>query len=114
MVYGLILNIIFVLSSILIIGYLITFILIYNYSDKKNEIIRDINYEPTVSIVIPTMNEETIIEKRLLNILDMDYPREQLEVIFIDNSKDDTFNILKEITHQLFNFSCAVDMCMFN
>ena len=29
-------------------------------------------------------------------------------------AEHDTFNILKEITQQLFNFSCAVDMCMFN
>jgi cellulose synthase/poly-beta-1,6-N-acetylglucosamine synthase-like glycosyltransferase len=40
------------------------------------------------------MNEEKIIEKRLNNILELDYPQEKLEVIFVDNSEDTTFSTL--------------------
>jgi cellulose synthase/poly-beta-1,6-N-acetylglucosamine synthase-like glycosyltransferase len=48
------------------------------------------NFLPTVSVVIPTRNEEKTIDKRLENILAMEYPREKLEILFVDASADST------------------------
>lgn len=51
---------------------------------------------PTISIVIPTYNEEVLIAKKLDNIFKMDYPQELLEVVIIDSSTDRTREIIKE------------------
>jgi poly-beta-1,6-N-acetyl-D-glucosamine synthase len=47
--------------------------------------------EPTVTIVVVAHNEARRIEARLANLLDIDYPRERLEIILAsDGSTDDT------------------------
>lgn len=51
--------------------------------------------KPTVSIVIPTYNEASIIKHKLDNILLIDYPSEKLEVIVVDSaSTDETRSIV--------------------
>ncbi|MFR9071349.1 MAG: glycosyltransferase, partial [Paraclostridium sp.] len=37
-----------------------------------------------VSLVIPTLNEEKYIEKCINSIINMDYPKSKIEVLFID------------------------------
>lgn len=43
-----------------------------------------------VSIVIPTYNEEKTIIKKLDNTLNLNYPKEYLEIIIVDCSNDET------------------------
>ena len=41
----------------------------------------DKNYElPNVSLLISAFNEEAVIERKIQNILEIDYPKEKLEV----------------------------------
>lgn len=47
------------------------------------------NYEPKVSILISAFNEEGIIEKKILNTLDLDYPPELLEILIGDDGSSD-------------------------
>lgn len=57
---------------------------------------------PTVSIVIPTYNEEKNIGGCLESIFRQNYPREKLEVIVIDNySQDKTVEIIKKFPIKL-------------
>ena len=37
--------------------------------------------EPTVTVIIPAYNEEAVIERRLENLLELDYPAEKLEIV---------------------------------
>src|SRR4030095_7201801 len=37
--------------------------------------------EPTVSIVVAAHNEEDVIERRVRNLLDLDYPADRLEIL---------------------------------
>jgi len=90
---------ILILFAILATGYAAIFLLVSEFSTPPR-IKKDYNFQPTVSIVIPTMNEENVIEKRLQNILEMEYPREKLEVLFIDNSTDSTPEIIKKYAQQ--------------
>jgi len=46
--------------------------------------------EPTVSVVIPTYNEASIIETKLADVLALDYPMERVEVVLADASDDGT------------------------
>lgn len=51
-----------------------------------------------VSIIIPAKNEETNIESCLKSILSIDYPREEYEVIVVDNgSTDATVSIAQSL-----------------
>lgn len=46
---------------------------------------------PTVTILVAAYNEESIIEEKIQNTLDLDYPREKTQIIFItDGSSDST------------------------
>ena len=56
----------------------------------------DKEYEPFISIIIPAHNEESVIEKKLKNIISLKYPKNKLEIIIAsDNSSDNTNMIVK-------------------
>jgi len=65
-------------------------------SKKKDSDEKDDSFEPSVSIVIPTHNEEIIIARKIDNLSSLDYPKEKLEVIFVDDSDDSTPKIIEE------------------
>lgn len=46
-------------------------------------------YQPKVSILISAFNEEGIIEKKILNLLELDYPKEHLEILIGDDGSTD-------------------------
>ncbi|WP_435178020.1 glycosyltransferase [Halorussus sp. AFM4] len=52
--------------------------------------------EPTVSIVLPTYNESGIIEKKLDDVVSLDYPMEKVELVVVDSSDDETPDIIEE------------------
>lgn len=55
--------------------------------------------KPSISLLIPLRNEETIIEKKIQNILSLNYPKEKLNVFFIDGkSTDNTVSLIKKHT----------------
>ena len=55
----------------------------------------------TVSIICPVFNEEKYIEACIVSILEQDYPKEAMQVLFIDgNSTDNSTGIIKRYTAQ--------------
>ncbi len=46
-------------------------------------------WEPVVSLIIAAHNEEDVIERRVRNALETDYPRELLEVIVVSDGSED-------------------------
>ncbi|NHN58916.1 MULTISPECIES: glycosyltransferase [Halorussus] len=52
--------------------------------------------EPTVSIVLPTYNESGIIEKKLDDVVSLDYPMEKVELVVVDSSDDETPEIIED------------------
>lgn len=53
---------------------------------------------PTCSLVIPAYNEADFIADKARNSLDLDYPEEKLEIIFVtDGSNDGTPDVLRKI-----------------
>jgi len=63
----------------------------YNYDNKW----KDNNYEPAVSFVIPVKNEENVISNTIAKCYEVDYPKDKIEVIVINDGSTD--NTLKEI-----------------
>ncbi len=57
---------------------------------------------PSVSVVICAYNEEKHIRQKIANCLELDYPKDKLEIIAIsDGSKDNTVALLEEIKNPL-------------
>ncbi len=61
----------------------------------KKPVAYDPLYEPSVTIVVPVMNEEDNIARTIRRFADLDYPREKLEVILVDDGSTD--NTLEEM-----------------
>jgi cellulose synthase/poly-beta-1,6-N-acetylglucosamine synthase-like glycosyltransferase len=56
----------------------------------------ELNDLPKVSILISAFNEEAIIERKIANLLEIDYPKELLEILIGDDgSSDKTAEIVK-------------------
>src|SRR5512145_1626396 len=51
---------------------------------------------PSVSIVIPTFNEEVVITEKIENTLHLDYPPDRLQILVCDDASEDrTAEIVK-------------------
>jgi len=84
-----------IFASIAIYGAIASFIAVKGKKFNP-KVQRNYEHEPTVSVVIPTYNEEKIIEKKIKNILTLSYPKEKLELVIIDCSDDRTPEIVQE------------------
>ena len=51
---------------------------------------------PSVSVIVAAYNEESVIERRLENLLALDYPREQLELVVTSDASTDRTHELVE------------------
>lgn len=66
----------------------------YNLSTKSDR-------QPTISIIIPTYNEATVIKEKLSNISLSDYPSDRMDVIVVDSgSTDSTANLARDFFSQ--------------
>jgi len=63
---------------------------------KKESEDRVIENYPSVTVIVPCFNEEKTIGGTVQSILDLDYPKEKLNIIIVDDgSKDNTFAVAK-------------------
>ncbi|RLG79465.1 MAG: glycosyltransferase family 2 protein [Thermoprotei archaeon] len=73
------------------------YLYIKRYLDKPWSIDVDDNYEPRVTIIVPTYNEARLIEKKLDNLYQQNYSRNKLEIIVVDSaSSDGTPELIKK------------------
>ncbi|MBU0532290.1 glycosyltransferase family 2 protein [Candidatus Micrarchaeota archaeon] len=73
------------------------FILLYiKHKDTYLKPPQKTDWEPTVSVVIPAHNEGKYLEQCIETVLAVDYPKEKLEIIVVDDgSTDNTYEIAK-------------------
>src|SRR3989344_3384086 len=86
----------FVIYTSIYIGLVATsfFVLSFFSNAKKSKSLYTDNELPTVSVLIPAYNEEESIAPTRDAILAVDYPKDKLEIIFIDDgSKDGTLRV---------------------
>ena len=58
--------------------------------NKKNPIFQNMIYQPSVSFVVPCMNEEKVIEETIARCFDVNYPKNLVEVLVIDDGSTDS------------------------
>lgn len=72
--------------------------LLINYFELKEEIKREktspdlpLSSYPTVTIIVPCFNEQNTITRTIHSLLDLDYPKDKLSLVIVDDgSTDDT------------------------
>jgi len=89
-------------------GYPLLLWLMVKIKPNNHRIQTDHCYQPIVTLIISAYNEEKVIEQKIHNSLDLEYPRDKFEIIvFSDGSNDRTEEIVKEFTEKgikLFRF----------
>lgn len=103
--------IIYTLALVIVFFYSISQLqLLFNYlkarstpdQSKKLNLSRKEDF-PTVTIQLPLYNELYVVERLLLNIAKIDYPKEKLEIQVLDDSTDDSVLKTAEIISNLQN-----------
>jgi len=99
------------MNIIIILLYLPSFLLIWQFegypslmaivalrAKKSKPKSKDYSFQPFVSIIVPTYNEEKVIEKRIKNLFDLDYPKNKYEIIVVDSgSTDNTTEVVEKL-----------------
>jgi len=59
------------------------------------------DFAPFISILIPCYNVESVIERKIKNTLDIDYPKHKFEIIVVESgSTDNTYSMLSKYASQ--------------
>ncbi len=83
------------ISSIWLANYVVLALLAYVTGGRRPRKIEP-NDWPCVSIHVPVYNERYVVRRLLDAIINLDYPREKIQVVVIDDSTDDTSEIIEE------------------
>ena len=68
--------------------------LLFWYRKPKKEILPILANYPTVTIQLPLFNEAYVSERLIDNIVKLDYPADKLEIQVLDDSNDETVEIV--------------------
>ncbi len=63
---------------------------------RERRVAKDPSPEPSVSVVVAAYNEEQVIERRLENLLALDYPADRLEIVVASDASSDHTDELVE------------------
>ncbi|MFD2923014.1 glycosyltransferase family 2 protein [Halobacillus naozhouensis] len=93
------LEILFFIFSFLVFWAIIGYPFSLKILDKlltKNELPKNYNYQPTITILIVAHNEESVIKEKLENVSRINYPKEKLEILISSDNSTDTTNEIVE------------------
>ena len=82
-------EIFFVLMFAFLAPYAIFFAYSKYYAKKPWKIKIDDDFQPAVSILVPTHNEQAVIIKKLENLASVSYSKEKMEIIVADDASED-------------------------
>jgi len=63
---------------------------------RERRVARDPSWRPSVSVIVAAHNEEGVIERRLENLLALDYPADRVEIVVASDASSDRTNELVE------------------
>jgi cellulose synthase/poly-beta-1,6-N-acetylglucosamine synthase-like glycosyltransferase len=98
------LEIVFTFSTAMMIAYLLrhyifTVTVLKKSKNARGSTATDVQYEPTVSILIPACDEDRVIGQLLQRMTELTYPHQKLQVITVDDaSSDNTGQIADEFS----------------
>ena len=91
----------FIIAAILITAYTCNFYYLAFLSGRRKERNEIIPIDqPTVTIQLPIYNEKYVARRLVDAVCAMDYPKEKMRIMVIDDSDDDTVELLDELVNE--------------
>ena len=88
----------FIASAIIISAYTCNFYYLTYLSIKRKEILSTANVgTPSVTIQLPIYNEKYVAQRLVDAVCMMDYPKEKMRIMVLDDSDDETVDLLSDV-----------------
>ncbi|MGC2426056.1 MAG: cellulose synthase family protein [Nitrososphaeraceae archaeon] len=102
--YAIFVSIVWIITSYTLNFYYLSYQSLHNRSHEKRrcrqrEISNDDASLPTVTIQLPLYNEKYVVVRLIDAVCKIDYPKEKLEIQVLDDSDDDTIELIKSIVN---------------
>ena len=90
----------FIFSAIIITGYTCNFYyLAYLSLKRKNPLLTADLGVPSVTIQLPIYNEKYVAKRLVDSVCNLDYPKEKMRIMVLDDSDDDTVDLLRGVVN---------------
>ncbi len=87
----------FIISAILITAYTCNFYYLVFLANKRKNIAKTINIgTPSIAIQLPIYNEKYVAKRLVDAVCNLDYPKDQMNIMVLDDSDDDTVDVLEK------------------
>ena len=88
----------FILSAIIISAYTCNFYYLTYLSIKRKQVLSTTNMgTPSITIQLPIYNEKYVAKRLVDAVCAMDYPKEKMRIMVLDDSDDETVDILSDV-----------------
>jgi len=90
----------FILSAIIITAYTCNFYYLAFLSRRRKDVLTTVDIgTPSITIQLPIYNEKYVAKRLVDAICNLDYPKEQMKIMVIDDSDDETVELLRTIVN---------------
>lgn len=87
----------FILSAIIITAYTCNFYYLAFLSRKRNEVPLTTDWgNPSITIQLPIYNEKYVAKRLVDAVCNLDYPKDKMRIMVLDDSDDDTVDLLAD------------------
>ena len=88
----------FILSAVIITAYTCNFYYLAFLSRKRKDILSTVDLgTPSVTIQLPIYNEKYVAKRLVDAVCNLDYPKEKMRIMVLDDSDDDTVELLGNV-----------------
>jgi len=86
---------IFIISAIIITAYTLNFYYLTFLSTRRKDVLTTIDLgTPSVTIQLPIYNEKYVAQRLVDSVCALDYPKDKMKIMILDDSDDDTVELL--------------------
>ena len=87
----------FIICAILITAYTCNFYYLVFLANKRNRVLPTVDLgTPSVTIQLPIYNEKYVAKRLVDAVCNLDYPKDQMNIMVLDDSDDDTVDLLEK------------------
>ncbi|MFB1006025.1 MAG: glycosyltransferase [Nitrosopumilus sp.] len=87
----------FIICAMLITAYTCNFYYLVFLANKRNHILPTVDLgTPSVTIQLPIYNEKYVAKRLVDAVCNLDYPKDQMNIMVLDDSDDDTVDLLEK------------------
>lgn len=87
----------FIISAIIITAYTCNFYYLAFLSRKRKDVLSPTDWgTPSITIQLPIYNEKYVAKRLVDSVCHLDYPKEKMRIMVLDDSDDDTVDLLRD------------------